>query len=76
MGGNSTKITARQWITVAILCFVNLINYMDRFTIAGKCGASFLPCTIWHYTGIKGIPFLVNFPAVALVFTKSYIKSL
>jgi hypothetical protein len=36
MGGNSTKITARQWITVAILCFVNLINYMDRFTIAGE----------------------------------------
>ncbi|SPP73967.1 protein spinster [Drosophila guanche] len=24
-----------QWFTVAVLCFVNLINYMDRFTIAG-----------------------------------------
>lgn len=25
-----------QWFTVTVLCFVNLINYMDRFTIAGK----------------------------------------
>ncbi|KAF5282489.1 hypothetical protein FQR65_LT14259 [Abscondita terminalis] len=25
----------REWITVIILCFVNLINYMDRFTLAG-----------------------------------------
>ncbi|KAH8252731.1 hypothetical protein KR032_001498 [Drosophila birchii] len=24
-----------QWFTVGVLCFVNLINYMDRFTIAG-----------------------------------------
>ncbi|KAH8400771.1 hypothetical protein KR009_000939 [Drosophila setifemur] len=24
-----------QWFTVTVLCFVNLINYMDRFTIAG-----------------------------------------
>ncbi|XP_011635726.1 protein spinster isoform X1 [Pogonomyrmex barbatus] len=29
------SISASDWITVAILCFVNLINYMDRFTIAG-----------------------------------------
>jgi len=28
-------VTRRQIITVSILCFVNLINYMDRFTIAG-----------------------------------------
>ena len=36
MGSSHPKVTARQWITVAILCFVNLINYMDRFTIAGE----------------------------------------
>ena len=30
------SITRSQWFTVAVLCFVNLINYMDRFTIAGK----------------------------------------
>ncbi|XP_064213413.1 protein spinster isoform X2 [Tribolium castaneum] len=25
----------REWVMVFILCFVNLINYMDRFTLAG-----------------------------------------
>ena len=30
------RISTGQWITVIILCYVNLINYMDRFTIAGK----------------------------------------
>ena len=25
-----------RYITVGILCLINLINYMDRFTIAGK----------------------------------------
>lgn len=29
-------LTKRQIVTVIILCFVNLINYMDRYTIAGK----------------------------------------
>lgn len=29
-------ISARNWFTVGVLCFVNLINYMDRFTIAGE----------------------------------------
>ena len=28
-------VTTKEWIAVFILCFVNLINYMDRFTIAG-----------------------------------------
>ncbi|KAL3273741.1 hypothetical protein HHI36_015169 [Cryptolaemus montrouzieri] len=28
-------VTSREWIAIFILCFVNLINYMDRFTIAG-----------------------------------------
>ncbi|KAK9888331.1 hypothetical protein WA026_000587 [Henosepilachna vigintioctopunctata] len=27
-------VTASEWIAIFILCFVNLINYMDRFTIA------------------------------------------
>jgi hypothetical protein len=31
-----TKITSAQWLTVFVLCYVNLINYMDRFTLAGK----------------------------------------
>ncbi|XP_069973110.1 protein spinster isoform X1 [Penaeus vannamei] len=29
------RLTRKQKTTVAILCFVNLINYMDRFTVAG-----------------------------------------
>ena len=32
----TTKITRKQWVAIAILTFVNLINYMDRYTIAGK----------------------------------------
>ncbi|GLG99394.1 Protein spinster [Gryllus bimaculatus] len=32
--GRFTCLTRRQIVTVAVLCFVNLINYMDRFTIA------------------------------------------
>eukprot|EP00090_Calanus_glacialis_P008178 TRINITY_DN1649_c0_g1_i1.p1 TRINITY_DN1649_c0_g1~~TRINITY_DN1649_c0_g1_i1.p1 ORF type:complete len:601 (-),score=174.31 TRINITY_DN1649_c0_g1_i1:558-2360(-) len=36
-GGNATSghVTTRQWITVGVLVYVNLINYMDRLTIAG-----------------------------------------
>jgi hypothetical protein len=39
--GNSTRrcgygISVRECLTIIILCFVNLINYMDRFTVAGK----------------------------------------
>lgn len=30
-----SKITKLRCFTVIVLCFVNLINYMDRFTIAG-----------------------------------------
>nr|XP_053646913.1 protein spinster-like [Cherax quadricarinatus] len=37
------SVTRVQWVTVAILCFVNLINYMDRFTIAGTV------CEIEHH---------------------------
>lgn len=32
----SRSINISEWITVLVLCFVNLINYMDRFTIAGN----------------------------------------
>ncbi|XP_035906094.1 protein spinster isoform X4 [Anopheles stephensi] len=31
----TTAIGSNAWFTVIVLCFVNLINYMDRFTIAG-----------------------------------------
>ncbi|KAJ8681342.1 hypothetical protein QAD02_017129 [Eretmocerus hayati] len=29
------SVTLAEWTAVLVLCFVNLINYMDRFTIAG-----------------------------------------
>ena len=29
------KISRRQWMTMAVLVYVNLINYMDRLTLAG-----------------------------------------
>lgn len=32
-----SSVTKSQWFTVFVLCFINLINYMDRFTIAGEC---------------------------------------
>jgi len=33
-----SSVGRSQWFTVTVLCFVNLINYMDRFTIAGESG--------------------------------------
>ncbi|XP_068146304.1 protein spinster isoform X1 [Drosophila tropicalis] len=30
-----SSVSRYDWFTVTVLCFVNLINYMDRFTIAG-----------------------------------------
>jgi hypothetical protein len=35
-GRRGYSISVREWLTIIILCYVNLINYMDRFTIAGK----------------------------------------
>lgn len=38
-GASSTlraRISPGEWFAMFVLCFVNLINYMDRFTIAGK----------------------------------------
>lgn len=37
MPSEMRSISVSDWITVSVLCFVNLINYMDRFTIAGEC---------------------------------------
>lgn len=41
----NSSITYRQKITVIVLFYVNLINYMDRYTIAGKICFSF--CLTW-----------------------------
>lgn len=42
----SPPITCKQKITVVILCFVNLINYMDRYTIAGNVPISHYSCSL------------------------------
>lgn len=36
VAGTENAITRQKIITVIVLCYVNLINYMDRYTIAGK----------------------------------------
>lgn len=30
------SVKFHEWTVVLVLCFVNLINYMDRFTLAGE----------------------------------------
>lgn len=30
------RVSPAEWFAMFVLCFVNLINYMDRFTIAGE----------------------------------------
>jgi hypothetical protein len=30
-------LSRREKGTLATLCFINLLNYMDRFTLSGKC---------------------------------------
>lgn len=32
---NLSDVTVTEYMTIGILCFVNLINYMDRYTLAG-----------------------------------------
>ena len=58
-GERSSHATTGQYITVAILFYVNLINYMDRMTIAGETGSLHdVPCgggggvssLVWRFT--------------------------
>lgn len=35
MGFHTAHSNRKAYIAVAILCFINLINYMDRYTLAG-----------------------------------------
>lgn len=43
INSNVTSISPLHWLTVIVLCYVNLINYMDRYTVAGK-NTFFLIC--------------------------------
>lgn len=31
------SMATRAWVTVTVLTAVNLVNYMDRFSVAGMC---------------------------------------
>ena len=31
-----TKVTKRSIVTLLILVFINLLNYMDRYTVSGQ----------------------------------------
>lgn len=42
-GGGGSTYTRRELFTVLVLCFVNLINYMDRLTIAGELSEKYSP---------------------------------
>lgn len=59
----SPRMTTSQWVTVLILCFVNLINYMDRYTIAGKFDYVFLfqfPIRLPKEKLSRGLKFRMN----------------
>ena len=47
------KGQVRRWTSVAILCFINLINYMDRYTVSGKSFEKFVKLkgleTFWQF---------------------------
>lgn len=47
----NAPLTKRQIITVSILCFVNLINYMDRYTIAGDSVCLIISNKLGHLHG-------------------------
>lgn len=45
--GEAAAITPkRSYVVVAVLCYVNLLNYMDRYTIAGEPRAD-MPAGLW-----------------------------
>lgn len=44
-----SEVTLVEFMTVGVLCFVNLINYMDRFTLAGKFDELILITTFYNF---------------------------
>lgn len=47
VGGDQFMSYKKRYVTVAILFLVNLLNYMDRYTVAGK-----FHLNPWHYQRI------------------------
>ena len=46
--GMCTAETFNKYFTVAILTIINLLNYMDRFTLAGRLARSLSFSQIMH----------------------------
>lgn len=55
---SSTQVSATAWFTVGVLCFVNLINYMDRFTIAGEWMFWLIICSMFRGVERKTVLFM------------------
>ncbi len=58
------NLTKSQWLTVLVLVYVNLINYMDRFTLAGKLLIYLIrkkkTCTCMLYAFLTRLPTSFN----------------
>ncbi|KAL0838891.1 hypothetical protein ABMA28_016910 [Loxostege sticticalis] len=62
-------VTFIEYMTVGILCFVNLINYMDRFTLAGVLGDVKKEFNIGDdYAGLLQTVFVVAYMVFAPIF--------
>ena len=61
-------ITRTQWITVGILTYVNLINYMDRYTIAGDIFWEFSWNYLSFFPSCSSIPLIGRLVGIALNF--------
>lgn len=54
----SERVGARAYIVLAILLLANLINYMDRYTIAGKVHLPFITVLLFSFSFIFSFFFL------------------
>jgi len=65
----STGMTKSQWFAISILTFINLINYMDRYTIAGILGDVQVYFNITDgYCGALQTVFVASYMVVAPIF--------
>ncbi|KAK2580796.1 hypothetical protein KPH14_011530 [Odynerus spinipes] len=63
------EVTRNDWVTVIVLCFVNLINYMDRFTVAGVLPDIKKDFRIgYDKSGLLQTAFIVSYMLVAPIF--------
>eukprot|EP00095_Tigriopus_kingsejongensis_P002484 maker-scaffold64_size435223-snap-gene-0.6 protein:Tk02484 transcript:maker-scaffold64_size435223-snap-gene-0.6-mRNA-1 annotation:"GI19157" len=67
--GNRKMRWSKKWTSVALLCFVNLINYMDRFTVSGVLSEIEADMGLEHWqAGLLQTAFIICYFASAPVF--------